>query len=656
MYPRRAALTAVLSCISLHATVTIKSIIPSMRSPQPLGTPISFAVTATDTNPGPLTFQFSAGQTESNLGVIRNFNIGTKTGGLWSPQPFSWASIEGEGSYTIQVVVKDFNTGETATQTVPFTLTTLVTRRDKMAVVSTGNALVGLAGIPACPIGSFVRAYFSRRNEPTTATPFQPCLGTVSSNFYLGGLQVTETYTVGYQVKTGQTVVDGGSTDKFRTGRLPNSISFPAQTLVLPPTAQSYAADKVVLHSYINLGGGTNNFQPTATDTSGNVTWFYNGGSDLQVLLTRPLEGGYFLVFQSGLSWDTGVETSAQLLREVDLGGNVLRETNIGLLQQQLLAKGATDLEPCSNIRLPAQVGSACLTALSHDAILLPNGGYAFIANVEKIFPPGTQGDTSGLNVDIIGDAVVVVDTNLNAVWYDDTFQHDGGGTQLDINRRAVLGETCAQNQGGCPPLFLAGTAGVTTLANDWLHSNSLQYRASDGDLILSIRHQDWVTKLDYRNGSGTGNILWRMGPEGDFTFNNINNDPYPWFSHQHDAGFESNGVFTAFDNGNTRVSVLGSGNSRGMSLNVDEGSLTVTPVLSEDLGYFAFALGSAQLLSNGNYHYQPGIVAPNNYDYSIELFPLAGTTSAIQVFNLESATSSYRSFRMSDLYSPPTT
>ena len=109
--------------------------------------------------------------------------------------------------------------------------------------------------------------------------------------------------------------------------------------------------------------------------------------------------------------------------------------------------------------------------------------------------------------------------------------------------------------------MFLLGT-GIAPRAKDWLHANSLYYWPTDnsggasGDILMSLRHQDWILKIDYNNGTGTGNILWRMGPGGDFTFNNIYNDPWPWFSHQHDAAIESTGVLSLFDNGNTRCSV----------------------------------------------------------------------------------------------------
>ena len=300
------------------------------------------------------------------------------------------------------------------------------------------------------------------------------------------------------------------------------------------------------------------------------------------------------LTLETGNGWNPNISTAGQYLREIDLSGNTVRETNVGVMQQQLLAIGATDFGPCGAVPIPAAIGAACLGGMHHDAIRLPNGYTMVSVGVEKIFPPGTQGNTTGLNVDIIGDGFVVLDQNFQVVWYFDSFQHDSGAPQLDINRPAVLGESCAAGQGGCITLYLAGTAGVATLANDWLHQNSIYFDPVDGDVILSSRHQDWLYKVDYNNGTGTGNILWRMGLGGDFTFNNINNDPYPWFSHQHDAGFDntSTGELTVFDDGNTRVAPppigLGSGNSRGMSLTVDQTHMTVTPLLSQDLGVYS--------------------------------------------------------------------
>jgi hypothetical protein len=212
---------------------------------------------------------------------------------------------------------------------------------------------------------------------------------------------------------------------------------------------------------------------------------------------------------------------------------------------------------------------------------------------------------------------------------------------------------------------------GIAPVAKDWLHANSLYYSPELRDIIWSARHQDWVMRIDYDNGVGSGNILWRMGPCGDFTFNNTYNDPWPWFSHQHEVGVESNGAMSMFDNGNTRISPssgagsssgctagTGAGNSRGMALNFDQMAMQVTPVISQDLGVYSAALGSAQLLSDENYFFMAGTVLASlsvDDSYSIQLFPTVSTVNGTQVLNMQGPTA-YRTWQMPSLYNPPIT
>src|ERR1035441_8041689 len=49
------------------------------------------------------------------------------------------------------------------------------------------------------------------------------------------------------------------------------------------------------------------------------------------------------------------------------------------------------------------------------------------------------------------------------------------------------------------------------------------------------------------------------------------------------------------------------------MALTVDETNMQATPVLSVPLGVFCEVMGSAALLYNGNYFFQPGL--PLSYD-----------------------------------------
>jgi hypothetical protein len=122
---------------------------------------------------------------------------------------------------------------------------------------------------------------------------------------------------------------------------------------------------------------------------------------------------------------------------------------------------------------------------------------------------------------------LIDLDPNHNPVWLWNEFDH------LDINRQ--------------PYLF-----------PDWTHTNAILYSADDGNLIISIRHQNWLVKVDYGNGAGAGDIIWRLGYQGDFTLVG-GTDPTDWFYAQHGPSFataSTKGMFSLvlFDNGDDRV------------------------------------------------------------------------------------------------------
>jgi hypothetical protein len=632
--------------LPLHATITIDSLTPSAAYPQTLGRQITWIAVATNTNPNALIFQFKVAFGSQPFTLARDFNIGTDSSGMWTSQPFTWTTITGEGLYTIQVTAKDLITGETATQTAPFRITTLA--GSHCTVHRTANPLVALFSAPSCAAGSSMRVAFGTGSGPTAYTSWAPCNPPLSMNFYVAGMRPSSSYLMYSQVQTAGQTTDG-SPLSFVTGALPATLPspniFPSFTVNLPAGAQTDVLDSTI------LWGFTNNVIPVATDLAGNIMWYYSGGKN--TVVTRPLASGTMLTFQNGPTWSSANQ-QFQVMREIDFAGNTVWETNTGALAQQLTALRATDAASCLQVKNPAPVGTACLNDLSHDAIRFSVAGAdytALLAHVEKVFPAGTQGsDPKGPPVDIVSEMLIVLNSDWQAVWYYDSFQ------QLDPARAAVLGEICQPNN-DCPMhLLLASTA------LDWTHANSIYYMAGTGDFLVSVRNQDWLIKVNYHNGAGAGNILWRMGPQGDFTFMNKNNDPWPWFSHQHEAAYENsgNGPMTLFDNGNTRVSAapLGLGDncapddcdSRGMALTVNETLRQVTPVLSADLGLYANAVGSAQLLSDGNYFFDGRL--PNTG--GIEILRTPGRLTGTQVLNITSQYNSYRAWRMSCLYAPP--
>jgi len=84
---------------------------------------------------------------------------------------------------------------------------------------------------------------------------------------------------------------------------------------------------------------------------------------------------------------------------------------------------------------------------------------------------------------------------------------------------------------------------------------------------------------------------------------------------------------------------------------------MQATPVLSVDLGLYSGGNGSAQLLSNGDYFFLAGYVLNHGAltGNSIEILPTPGTDTGSQVLNIQGP-STYRAWRMPNLYNPPIT
>jgi len=321
-----------------------------------------------------------------------------------------------------------------------------------------------------------------------------------------------------------------------------------------------------------------------------------------------------------------------QLLREVDLLGNTVRETNISRVAEQLAGRGIRSR--CM------KDGQQCVSGFHHEAIRLPNGHTLAIAGLERMFPDGAQGSKNP--VDVLGDLVIDLDPDFQVAWVWNSFDH------LDVSRASLGDEKCQQGPGsdGCTPVFLAATA------NGWLHSNSLNYIPGSGDFLISMPEQDWVLKIDYQDGKGSGKVLWRLGEGGDFQAKS--NDPDPWFSYQHDAGFDPPGSkrLIVFDDGHQRKKKYPEANNRGQVWELDEENRTASLVLNADLGVYAVAVGSAQSLANGGFSFESGFINPGPSAYSRETEVTADGKIAYTQ-QLDGALT-YRSFRVPDLYTAP--
>lgn len=561
-----------------------------------LSAAIGVTLTAAAPSPQPLaeivTFEADAdAPSDSALYRFRSRSLGSEFHTVRDFSPLSrleWTATDSEGVYEIEVTVRDRGTGEMAVKSMLYEMTPRVT--GPRAIVSdTRHPLVFLYSAPPCASGAAVRVRVQSPEGTLLTTPSKPCLPGRTSNFYLAGLRPYTEYRARHVVTlNGQTRETPDVT--FSTREAVGE--FMERTVLQPPAGET---DDLLFESPLAA-------PMMATDLWGNIVWFY---TEYISFATRPDADGHFFGIVQALSGDT----SEQVVREFDLAGITQSETNAARVNEQLAALG---MHPISGFH--------------HEALRLPDGRLLVLASSERILE-NVQGPG---RVNILGDTIVVLDRDLQVTWAWDSFDH------LDPRREALLGEKCSS--GACPPTYL------DTDANDWLHANSVQL-TPDGNLLVSLRHQDWLIKIDYNHGHGTGAVLWRLGRGGDFTF--LSSDPYPWFSHQHDARYIDDHTIVLFDNGNLRRDHDPSANSRGQVIRLDEEHRTATLLLNADLGEYSFALGSAQKLPNGNFHFELGWVVGGS-SLSVEVDP-AGSI----VYSLRASLPRYRTFRMPSMYTP---
>ena len=131
----------------------------------------------------------------------------------------------------------------------------------------------------------------------------------------------------------------------------------------------------------------------------------------------------------------------------------------------------------------------------------------------------------------------------------------------------------------------------LTAPTIDYAHGNAIE-RDVDGNLMISSRHMDEITKISREDG----HVIWRLGGKNnEFTFVN---DP-DRFSQQHSIRRLPNGHVMLYDNGNFHSTP----HSRAVEYALDERTKTATLVweyrTSPDT--YGGAMGSVQRLPNGH-------------------------------------------------------
>ncbi|HET7105921.1 MAG TPA: aryl-sulfate sulfotransferase [Candidatus Acidoferrum sp.] len=305
------------------------------------------------------------------------------------------------------------------------------------------------------------------------------------------------------------------------------------------------------------VSGGATVAPAVITDLEGNILWSYNPGVAAILNPIKLLPNGHIMMNFS----QNGADGTGSILQEVDLSGKLIWQLTAADLNTALAAAS------CAGCNITV-IGT------HHDFVMLPNGHLILLAS--------TQETISGTT--LTGDVLIDLDENHHPVWLWNQFDH------LDTSRHPM---------------------GTT----DWTHSNAVIYSPDDGNLIVSIRHQNWLVKVNYNNGAGAGDIVWKLGYQGDFTLAG-GTDPTDWFYAQHGPSFvtaNTTGQFSliVFDNGNDRtlptgqVQCVTTASSSCYStvpvLQIDETAKTATLAFHETLSGFSYFGGNAEVLKNGN-------------------------------------------------------
>jgi arylsulfate sulfotransferase len=424
--------------------------------------------------------------------------------------------------------------------------------------------------------------------------------------------------------KDGTTVADTDHT--FQAGGIPPQVTarFTATTTSgLDPQPGIEMVD----------GIGINIPTLVATDLKGNIIWTYPfkdavvGAatfSQTQLQGFQQIANGDFVIVSGPLSSAVlGPVDPAipNLIREIDLAGNTVKQLTITTLQSSLIQAGFTLVPLC----------------FSHEIVVLPNGHWLLLVGVVRSVT--LTGQTTPTAV--LGDAIVDVDPNMKPVWVWDTFDH------LDVNRH--------------PYLF-----------PDWTHANAIAYSPDDGNLLFSLRHQNWIIKIDYRDGGGQGDVLWHLGPgtDSDFTLQNADGtkdtSPEDWFYAQHYPYFFSSNTTGDFklgimDNGDDRVFADGTscvvqGGAKCYTtipvLEVNENDKTAKFLFHQILApsQYSFFGGNTRLLDNGNVEYD---LAGYFISGGTGVFEVTPQSSPQTVWKMTAPAPalSYRAYRAPSLY-----
>ena len=309
-----------------------------------------------------------------------------------------------------------------------------------------------------------------------------------------------------------------------------------------------------------------------ALDEEGEVVWYYKASS--RVAGVHQLANGN--LFYHHVDFRSV---------EIDMCGNTIRTF-------------FADKRPFGPVDEPDAIGIDA-QSLHHQPHEMPNGNYlALTANareIENYYTSETDPDAPRKTQQVVGDKIVEFTPEGEIVWDWNTFDH------LDIWRYGYLLLEVYWHTRGFPGHL------------DWTHGNGVSYDPYDDSVLISLRHQDAIVKIDRR----TKEIRWILGDhrgwEGDLKKKLLTRTgDFRWHYHGHNPRVTGENRFVMYDNGVIRnmppdpIAPPHECFARAVEYEVDPSNMKVKELWSssdddDPERVISFAMGDAHRLPNDN-------------------------------------------------------
>lgn len=270
--------------------------------------------------------------------------------------------------------------------------------------------------------------------------------------------------------------------------------------------------------------------------------------------------------------------------REIDMAGETVRAWYAKQRPQGAVAGGiAVDVR-----------------SLHHQPHQMPNGNFLALSGHSRLvkdWPASVhEPQTYKADREIVGDMIVEFTPSGEVVWRWDSFDH------LDPYRIGYDALDAYWHVRGFPG------------AADWTHGNGVTYDARDDSVLVSLRLQDCILKIDRKSGD----ILWILGDHADWSpelqakLLTPVGAHFRWPWHMHNPRITSEGTIVLFDNGiygarpgQERIPFHKSF-TRGVEYRVDDAAMTVEQVWASaltdaDVKERTWAMGDAHRLEESD-------------------------------------------------------